>query len=308
MSDATEDATVFFSDGVAVGSDALVVGAGFTGAPEAATSRIYLKLGDTWLSHEVAHDFITSVAHQHGVICALGRNGLVKQVGEWGRELTPGRVRGRFREYVITDAEERGPLERVRAIGGAFIACGWGGQVYRLRAGTWSRMEPGLDPERENDFMDLDGFASDDLYAVGLDGVAAHFDGTRWRYLELPTSAHLHSVRCLPGGEVVVAGAEGVLLQGNRSGWRRLKAGALQEDLWAVCPFGGKLFLASGERGLHAYYRGTCAEVEVAGGVRPQPHRLDASGDVLWAIGSRSLMSFDGKQWVEALCPDNAPG
>ncbi|MCP3138652.1 hypothetical protein [Pyxidicoccus xibeiensis] len=307
MTDIGDAATVFFSDGVALDADTLVVSAGFTETPDAATSRLYLKFGDTWLAHEVAHDFITSVTHRSGVVCALGRNGLVKQVGEWGRPLTPRRVKGRFREYVITDAESRGPLERVRAVGDAFFACGWGGQLYRLESGGWRRLETGLDPGRDNDFLDLDGFASDDLYAVGLDGLAAHYDGSRWDYLKLPSRAHLHAVRCLPGGEVVVAGADGVLLQGSPRGWHLLETAGLRDDVWAICPFGRKLYLTAGTRGLHVYDGGTCSEVKVTGAENPPMHRLDASGGVLWSFGPRNVLAFDGQHWSEAVCPDNVP-
>ncbi|WP_163995937.1 hypothetical protein [Pyxidicoccus caerfyrddinensis] len=294
-------AAVSFSDGVAVDADTLVVG-----ATEGSASRIHLKLADTWLTHDVAHDSITSVAHHHGLVCALGRHGLVTWVGEWGRPLTPWRIRGRFREYVITEAEARGPLERVRAVDGAFFACGRGGQVYRVQSGSWLRLERGLDPWRENAFLDLDGVARDDLYVVGLDGVAAHFDGSRWRYLEPPTRAHLYAVRCLSRGEVVVAGAEGALFRGGRRGWRALRHGAPGESFWSICPFGRKLYLTSGLHGLHAYARGTFTNVTPGGAHRPLTHRLDAAGDVLWSVGPRSLLRFDGTAWSESAFPEPA--
>lgn len=295
---------MFFSDAAAVDADTLVVSAGVTEAEAtAATSRLYVKLGGTWLRHDVTHDFITSVAHHHGLVCALGRHGLVTWVGEWERPLTPWRIRGRFREYVLTEAEARGPLERVRAVDGAFFACGRGGQFYRVQSGSWLRQERGLDPWRDNAFLDLDGFSRDDLYVVGLDGVAAHFDGSRWRYLHPPTRAHLYSVRCLSRGEVVVAGAEGTLLRGGRHGWRALRHDAPAESFWSVCRFGRRLYLASGPHGLQAYSRGTLSDVIPGAEHRLLAHRLDAAGDVLWSVGPRSVLRFDGT-WSDVTVPD----
>ncbi|QSQ19526.1 hypothetical protein JY651_29935 [Pyxidicoccus parkwayensis] len=291
---------VFFTDGVAVDADTLVVSAGLTDAP---ASRLYVKLAGTWLRHDVVDDFLISVAHHHGLVCALGRQGHVSWAGEWERPLTPWRIRGRFREYVITEAEARGPLERVRAVDGAFFACGRGGQFYRVQSGSWLRLERGLDPWRENAFLDLDGFARDDLYVVGMDGVAAHFDGSRWRYLHPPTRAHLYAVRCLSRGEVVVAGAEGTLYRGGRHGWRALQRGTTAESFWSICAYGQKLYLTSGLHGLHTYARGTFSDV-TPGMHRPLTHRLDAAGDVLWSVGPRSLLRFDGTTWSEPAGPD----
>jgi len=306
MAKKTLDPYVFFSDGVALRDDTIVVAAGFTEDPEAATSRIYLKFGEEWLAHEVEHDFIVSVSHHDGVLFAVGRNGLVKHVGQAGVDLTADRVRGRFKTFMLTEATARGHLSRVRAVAGSFYACGWGGQIYRLGANNWTKVECGLDDKRDDDFLDIDGTAPNDLYVAGLNGAAAHFDGTRWRYLDLPTNAHIYGVKCLSADDVVLCGSDGVLLRGNhRAGFNLIDPG-IDANFWSMTVFGGKLYMAYGDNGLYAYSQGVFSEVKIAK-KNPLTHRLDATGNTLWSFGSGSIQCFDGQKWTEAVCPDNVP-
>jgi len=296
---------VFFSDGIALSNDDIVVAAGFTEDPEAATSRIYLRFDDEWLAHEVEHDFIVSVAHHDGVLYGVGRNGLIKQVGKPGVALTADRVAGKFQTFTLSDAENRGHLSRVKGIEDQFYVCGWGGQFYQLGHKKWTRLEKGLDPKRDDDLLTLDGSDADNLYVGGLNGMAAHYDGTRWHYLDLPTNAHINEVRCLGPDDFLLCGSDGCLLRGNHRGWLDLSNPDIDANFWSTSVYGGKLFIAYGDNGLYVHDKGAFTDVKIA---RKNPHtlRLDSTRDVLWSFGSDSLQRFDGKKWTEAMCPDNA--
>ena len=238
---------VFFSDGAAISAESIAVCGGFTEAPEAAVSRIYLKLDATWLAHDVDKDFIVSVAYRDGVLFAVGRNGLVKTVGVRGSSFIPKNVKGRFRSYQVRECDDHGHLARVRAIGDDFFACGWGGQVYRLANDSYQKVDQGIDSLRDDTFLDIGGSTSNDIYAVGMDGLIAHFDGRRWSYLDSPTNNHLFSMRCLSSAEIVVVGANGTLLHGNKKGWQSLGDDAPREAGHGVLP-DGRRALAVRER------------------------------------------------------------
>jgi hypothetical protein len=304
MTKYSKDPYVFFSDGIAVEDDIIVVAAGFTEAPEARTSRIYLKFFDEWLAHEVEHDFITSVAYQNGVVFALGKNGLVKTVGNKGMRLTSKSVRGKFRDFLIEPAEERGQLQRVKGIADDFYACGWGGQIYKLSADSWSSFEQGLDPKREDDFLDIDGSSASDLYVVGMNGTVAHFDGLSWQYVDLPTNSHIFSVKCLAADDVVLVGSNGCLFRGNNQRWLDLTDPENGTNLWAVSVLNGELYISYGDNGLCTFKLEKFADIRIAN-KNPLTHRLDATRTALWSFGSNQLFKFDGKIWIESVCPDN---
>jgi hypothetical protein len=304
MTEQPQGPQVFFSDGIALNGDDIVVAAGFTAAPTAATSRIYLKFGKKWLAHEVPDDFIVSVAHADGVLFGLGRNGLVKTVGRKGKALTAAGVSGKFSQYTIADSEARGQLTRVRAIGAEFYACGWGGQVYRLAQGSAQLIDQGIDPKEDDTLLDMDGASGTDMYAAGLGGVLLHFDGSQWTYLDSPTNNHLFAVKCLARADILLCGAHGGLYRGNRSGWKFIGDAGIDENFWSICKLAGSIYIAYGNRGLFRFSRGVFKDVSFGLPFKPRTHRLDVAEN-LWSFGSDHILELVGKTWHEAVCPDN---
>lgn len=63
------------------------------------------------------------------------------------------------------------------------------------------------------------GPARDHLFAVGADGVILRFDGTRWTREGTPTDAHLNAVHGLPDGTVHALAWDGTLLRRDEAGW-----------------------------------------------------------------------------------------
>lgn len=70
------------------------------------------------------------------------------------------------------------------------------------------------------DLRDIHGPAPDDLYAVGDGGSLVHFDGTSWTTEEVPTSNPLGTVWGFEGGEAWAAGNYVVLRRGE-AGWSK---------------------------------------------------------------------------------------
>jgi hypothetical protein len=154
----------------------------------------------------------------------------------------------------------------------------------------------------------IDGNHEQDIYVVGMEGVAFHFDGGKWRRLRLPTNAHLHWVRCYGPDEVYICGNDGTLLQGSaRKGFRDVGGGQDNPTWWCLAKFRDKVYLSAME-GLFAWDGQNIAPVET--GLEPEPEtwQLDTSligGEALWSFGVKDLVWFDGKQWQRLHHPDN---
>jgi len=296
-----EEDRVFLIDAVATSDTSLVTSAGYAAAPDAASSRIYLNFGDWWGWHEVSDDFIVSVAFQDGVLFAVGKNGLVKFVGQPGQAFTRESVKGKFRDFVIDACEARGHLTKVRATPSGFLACGWGGQLYRLGADAWTSLTGNNDVFSDLDFLDIDGTNTGELYAVGLGGTVLYFDGQKWEAEGMPTNRHFYAVRCLSDGNVLVAGAQGALYVGRHSLWQEIPAD-LDGNFWAIEEFSGAAYLSYADRQLFRLASAKLSEVKLASTDRT--NRLSAGPSMLLSCGSNVLLRFEGSAWNQIDCPD----
>jgi hypothetical protein len=297
-----EEDRVFLIDAAAVSGTTFVTSAGYAEAPDAAASRIYLHFDGDWGAHEVTDDCIVSLAYADGVLFAVGRNGLVKHVGRPGQPFTSDTVAGQFRSFVIGACEAKGRLTRVRATPRGFVACGWGGQLYRLDAGRWTSLTNDGAWERL-DFLDIDGTPAGELYAVGLGGTVLRHDGRTWAQEDMPTDQHLCAVRCLPDGRVLVAGAQGTLCIGRHGEWHLIETG-LHGNFWAIEAFEGAAWLTFADRQLFRLAGGVLTEVTLA--PTDFTHRLSAAPSHLLSCGSNALLRFDGRTWDRVDCPDMA--
>lgn len=296
-----EEDRVFLVDGTATSDTSVVTCAGYAEAPDAASSRIYVNFGDWWGSHEVSEDFMTSVAYREGVLYAIGKNGLVKVVGQPGVLFTRESIKGKFRSFRIESSEDYGHLSKVRATPSGFVVCGWGGQVYRLSGDTWASLTSENDNLADYDLLDIDGTASGELYAVGLGGAMLHFDGRSWSVEDIPTNRHFNAIRCLSNGTVLLAGAKGALYSGYHGCWQEI-ATEIDGNFWAIEEFNGAAYLSYAERQLYRLVSGKLEEVML--GTMAHTYRLSAGPSTLLSIGSDALLRFNGVSWNQIDCPD----
>ena len=302
---------VFFADGVVVSESTMAFAAGFVDAPDAATSRVLWLFEDGWAADDVEQDFIVSLTYsaQRNQVFALGRNGWVRSSGGNGKNFDFDSICGEYTEVQIAGASDRGVMSRVRAIGGGVYACGWGSQVYKLAGTEWRPFEHGLDPSVRYGFLDINGPAEDDIHAIGMDGVIAHFDGTRWSVVDSITNLNLLSTACLANGEIVIVGADGTILQGHKDSWSNLSHPAVTGNLWDVEAYEGRLFLVatSSPTGLFEQSHNGWVPVQHGSPTKPTTHRLCSGSGQLWSIGEYDLLKYDGVAWTVISCPENEP-
>ena len=221
----------------------------------------------------------------------------VVMIGEDGEFLVGGGGGDLIEGEIPVDAgpsKKRGPLRSVRAIDGVPYAVGMGGVVFRQdQPDHWVRADDGI-PKTQH-LESIAGFSTDDMYAVGRKGIIWHFNERVWRRVVSPTNVILPSVCCADDGNVYACGLRGTLLCGRGDEWRIIETEDIDADMWDVEWFKGKLYLST----MMCVYRLDGNNLKYAFG-KEQPktaYHLSSADGVLWSIGGRDIMAFNGKQW-----------
>ena len=194
----------------------------------------------------------------------------------------------------------RGMLRSVRGIGGKAYAAGVQRQVYR-RDGrdVWVAIDQDMRPQPGHvvGFESIDGFAEDDIYAVGWGGEIWRFDGRSWHELVSPTNFILTDVCCAGDGNVYACGRVGMLVVGRNGAWRVIEHESTSEDIWSLAWFKGYLYAAT-YRGLFRLEAERLVPVVMGADVPRTYFTLSAMQDLMWSIGAKDVMAFDGSSWI----------
>lgn len=221
-------------------------------------------------------------------------------VSEFGKVWLVGSGDEHEEEIVVANSpiKDRGPLRGVRRIGENIYVAGMNRQVYR-RDGVnqWSCIENGIPRSKEVcGFESIDGFSEQEIYAVGWDGEIWSYLNAQWRQEDSPVNTVLLDVCCGGDGFVYACGRNGVLVKGKRGAWEAVDLGEFSESLWSLAWFKGSLYASSmdavfvlGEDGFTPVFWGE--------DVPNTSYDLVAGHGMLWSVGAKDVMSFDGEKW-----------
>jgi hypothetical protein len=220
---------------------------------------------------------------------ALGVNGEVRRMGggEQGDEHIP----------------VRAPMRSIRGIArGYACAVGTDRQVYlRQGNGQWNcidasaRWGGGTDEETVT-FRSVDGFGANEIYVVGDCGEIWRYDGHRFHPVLSGTESDLYQVRCADDGWVYVCGADGTLLCGRGEHFKRIASGQVRDTLSGLESFDGKMFLAT-DSALFLLDGKSLRPIDFDGAHPRDCGALSAADGLLWSIGQKDVMAFDGQRW-----------
>lgn len=222
----------------------------------------------------------------------------------------------------VSDAVGWGYVSSIKQISDFLFVCGGGGQVYkRVSSDTWEHMDVGLlqAPTATDRLLlnDIDGTSDRDIWVcggfpgpAGLEGRLFHFDGAAWRRIDIPETGYLNRILIESPDSVWICGHNGALLNGNlQKGFNDVSSIEDNQLFYSMALFGQTLYLGS-NLGLYEYHLGDrrAGIHPVITGLSPSVKdavTVDTAGKVLWSIGEKDIVRFDGSVWSRVDHPDN---
>jgi len=175
---------------------------------------------------------------------------------------------------------------------GAATIVGDQGRIFRARDGKLEEVSSGY-----RDSLDaVWGSGDNNVYAVGYGGRVLHFDGSKWKAQQVPTTEHLRGIWGTSADDVHVVGDRGTILHYDGSAWKRRPAltdehllaiaGSNKGDIWAV-----------GRKGTTVHYDGK--RWKLAKGAADQHlHGVWSNGETTIAVGRLGfVIHHDGHRW-----------
>ncbi len=198
-----------------------------------------------------------------------------------------------------------GYVEAIKKIDATLYVCGYGRQVYKFTDGQWQSISDEiLTHDSATGFFDIDGSDSRHIYAVGWKGEIFFYDGNQWHKDDSPTNSHLASVCCAEDGSVWIAGNKGVVLHGRFNQWTQISSEEMTGNWYCVAVYEGKTYLA-GNQQLAVVEGDEIVPLDVGVGREITTHKLSVKEGLLWSVGEKDILMFDGQKWQEIEHPDN---
>ena len=188
-----------------------------------------------------------------------------------------------------------------------------GDQIYGIGAGreilkrvgpdTWEPMTLDIIDRkaRSQGFSDLAGFSIDDLYAVGGKSDIWHYNGQRWRPLDVSNDFRPLAVCCAEDGYVYIAGAWGMIARGRGDEWEVYCPNPTISAFTAVVSYQGRIFFGSESRVYVLDHNADSLEYQLydfEGQITPfAARRMDVGHGLMMFASLSSVAIYDGSEW-----------
>lgn len=200
----------------------------------------------------------------------------------------------------LDDPSRRGALRCISAVNNEVYAAGLGRQVFkRISTRRWIRfdekiVEP-IGSEEIGGFESIDGYSTNEVYAVGMNGQFYFYDGVAWAQVNGLTNLALEKVLCAPNGSVYAAGQLGIIIKGRGPQWEIIDQDIIDDTVWDLAWFRDKLWLST----VNSLYvtEDDAIENVVLGESNSSFRYLAGDEEVLWSIGSRDLFLNKNGVW-----------
>lgn len=259
-----------------------------------------------WFQGEWGHYIIETVITSH---CVIG-NGDSREVLSLGADGTVHVASSSGFKWECIDHSDEGPNDKramvdIKPVGDTVFAVGMARQVYkRQKAGLWIRCDQGARGARKKweiaGFKSVDGFGPKSVYAVGFKGEIWFFEGSRWQQLDSPTNIKLERIKCVPPNNIFISGARGTFIKAGNNQWTIVPNDLTNSTLWGLEYFNEKVYLSDRKK-VYVFYGTDIMNVDMQLGREVTTCYLHANDGVLWSVGDKDIVVFDGTSWTEIL-------
>jgi len=153
-------------------------------------------------------------------------------------------------------------------------------------------------------FSALDGFNANDIYAGGNRGDFWHYNGQKWRKIDLPTNFDISTITCGKDGLVYVGCRIGEVIIGRDNAWEVIgKAKEITHSCW----FDGKAYLSSKDGRIYTYdeKKKDLVEAKFKTSYPKYMHHfirgIASCEECLVAYTSVQAYAYDGEVWHEII-------
>ncbi|MFN0152242.1 MAG: WD40/YVTN/BNR-like repeat-containing protein [bacterium] len=184
------------------------------------------------------------------------------------------------------------------ADGSEIIVVGGNGRIQRGRGDRWTRDSSGTDADLDA----VHGTSASDVWAVGDERAALHFDGTRWQRLPLPQELYAYSLRdvwAVAPNDVYFVSSGGIHFDG--AAWSVIELpGADYPFITAVWARSStEVYFVGGPGAIFVYDGNVATRMPTETRTTLRAIHGNARGDVC-AVGDQIVLWFVGGAWVEA--------
>lgn len=207
-----------------------------------------------------------------------------------------------IREGQPDSPEQRGMMRGVGTIEGKAYAVGMQRQVYRRDgANQWTCIDQSARPEPNDEgvysFEAIAGFSAKETYAAGRGGEIWRYDGSIWIRTDSPTNMILTRICCAGDGNVYLCGRVGTLIRGRGDIWEQINHDETTDDFWGIAWYNDHLYLST-MRAVYQLVGNGLKPVDFGHDKPSSCFALSTADSVMWSIGAKDVMAFDGKQWT----------
>ena len=292
---------LFVNDGCVLRKDVLVLAMGFNDDPNGQCSRVVYRHQDKWRQFDVETDMVISIAANNDQVYIIGSAGIAIEL-TLSAQMTLEMIDNEIRMWVIDEVVEYGEITRVRTIASIPYCCGQCGQVYRLDKNQWIRAEKNLRSDDAPDFEDIDGSSPSDIYAVGMEGAMCHFNGRKWKKINLETNLHLSNIRYMSPQRYYVCGNDGLIMCGAADQWKLVSEPEPDKNYWDIEIFEDNVYLSHG-KGIDLLTENGVEPVKLNAKGPLTFHRLHGRDGQLVSFGVDHILVNDKKKWSKLIIP-----
>lgn len=202
----------------------------------------------------------------------------------------------------------RGGVDRLRTIDGwLFMAGGFHSVARRLGKNQWENLCLNLpqvtradadDVDRSDNmsFRDIDGFSSEELYAIAGKGRVWRLKDRHWARMPFPSNMYLESVCCAGDGYVYIGAQSGALYRGRDERWELIHGTNLTLPFHDIVWHAGRLWCTS-SYGLWTLDGNQLVRADVPAEVMVCAGHLSVADGVMLMAGTHGAALHDGQQW-----------